>query len=98
MAVRFEPLRLSLFAPDWDSLRSVASAALKADGCQWCRAERVRLCGHVNVQLQPPFFAHTPELEFPKAAYFAAIGIDMLGNISGDYREFPLFRAAKHTA
>ena len=27
---RFEPLRRSLFAPDWDCLRSVAAAALKA--------------------------------------------------------------------
>ena len=29
--VRFEPLRRSLFAPDWDCLRSVAAAALKAN-------------------------------------------------------------------
>ena len=48
---RFEPLRRSLFAPDWDCLRSVAAAALKGNWRQSSGADRVRLCGHVKLRL-----------------------------------------------
>ena len=58
---RFEPLRRSLFAPDWDCLRSVAAAALKESWRQLSEADRVRLCGHVKLSsLNPAGY-----LEFP---------------------------------
>ena len=62
MRARFEPLRRSLFAPDWDCLRLVAAAALKASWRQSSGTDRVRLCGHVKPSsLNPAGYPEFPD-------------------------------------